>query len=174
MEAPPAAQSDAARRDRQRFESRATPQEGELNGEPDTVQAAGLRRRLPLRSAEAEERRASRSRSPGVPVLGTGQRGKWLTRARRLDSGFAFALVQGDEDRRRQLLLSWAADKDASLLEKARESAAVCRLLEENRERLLNELVGAFVTMREKETQRLYDVHEAAASINSEFQALLT
>ncbi len=50
---------------------------------------------------------------------------------------------------------------------------ALLERLEENRERLLCELVGAFLVMREKDTQRLHDVHEAAACINNEFLDLL-
>ncbi len=84
-----------------------------------------------------------------------------------------FALIQCDEERRRHLLLNWAAAIDPSLLDKPRETAAVTHWLEENRERLLCELVGAFLVMREKDTQRLHDVHEAAACINNEFLDLL-
>ena len=133
--------------------------------------------RQPTRRRRGDAETTRHTGSPRVRPelrLCSQQRYRWMGQARRFDVPFAFALAQSDEERRHHLLLSWAAERDVTLLEKPEEHEAIALLLEESRERLLCELVASFAALREKESQRVFDVHAAAMHVNSEFHELLS
>ena len=113
----------------------------------------------------------ARSKSP-QRSLTPRQRARWRTLATRLERPLLQAIVAAPHERE-GLVKRWALAQDASVAEDSKLLDAVADFLLGLRSALLQDLVGRYFRLMDRDTSRNSDIQKAARAFSDEFVMLL-